>query len=197
MFPSAVGLVAIASALLGAGPLQTQERLPSRILVPDLENRPIDPFGRRDEARAVVFVFLATDCPISNRYAPVIRQLFDTFRARKVSAWLVYPNGRDTPEAIRQHLTAFGLPRRALRDPLHQLVDRVKVTVTPEAVVYDAHLKMAYRGRIDDRYAHVGIERPTPSRNDLDLAIRAVLAGEPVAQPNTNAVGCFIADGSP
>ena len=51
-----------------------------------------------------------------------------------------------------------------------------------------------YRGRIDDRFVDLGLERPSPTRRDLAEAIAAVLAGKPVDQPRTQAVGCFISD---
>jgi len=83
---------------------------------------------------------------------------------------------------------------RALRDPEHVLVKRAKVTVTPEAAVFDRRGQLTYRGRIDDRYASIGLERPAPTQHDLYDALKNTLAGDRVTQPVTQAVGCFIAD---
>ena len=66
-------------------------------------------------------------------------------------------------------------------------------TITPEAVVW-AGGRVQYRGRIDDRYVDLGVERPAATEHDLADAITAVLAGTPVAHPQTQAVGCYIAD---
>jgi hypothetical protein len=69
----------------------------------------------------------------------------------------------------------------------------VKATVTPEAAVVVGN-RVAYRGRIDDRYVDLGLERPKATTHDLADAVSAVLAGRPIANPTTQAVGCFIAD---
>ena len=55
-------------------------------------------------------------------------------------------------------------------------------------------LELVYRGRIDDRYVDFGNTRARATQHDLRQALDAVLSGEPVANPRTKAVGCFIAD---
>ena len=97
------------------------------------------------------------------------------------------------PLAIRDHLVSFGYPMRALRDPAHALAKLVRATVTPEAVVVVGD-RIVYRGRIDDRYVELGVQRPAPTRRDLEDALTAVLAGKAVQPQTTQAVGCVIAD---
>jgi hypothetical protein len=159
----------------------------------DLEDRRVDPLLSAPEAKATVLLFISTDCPISNRYAPEVRRLFTSFASKSVSFWLIYPNPAERPEAIRDHLTSFAYPMQALRDPEHALAKFVHATVTPEAVVV-AGGRILYRGRIDDRYVELGVERPVPSRRDLEDALTALIAGKRVQHPITPAVGCFIAD---
>jgi hypothetical protein len=40
----------------------------------------------------------------------------------------------------------------------------------------------------------LGLERPAPTRHDLEEALDDTLAGRPVRQATAPAVGCFIAD---
>jgi hypothetical protein len=181
----------IVAALLSAAPNAHAQRL----TVEQLNGGAVDPFAASPGTRATVFLFTSTECPISNRYAPELRRIVGAFAARGVAFRLVYPDPSDGQTQIREHMTAFGLAGtvEALRDPRHALVKRVKASVTPEAaVVVDGVLK--YRGRIDDRYVELGIERPAPTTHDLADALTAVLAGRPVDPPTTQAVGCFIAD---
>jgi hypothetical protein len=98
---------------------------------------------------------------------------------------------------IRQHILdyRYGIP--VLRDPNHRLVALAKASITPEAAVFDRQRRLVYRGRIDDRYVHLGLERPAPTRHDLQEALAAVVAGKPIAQATTPAVGCYIADFAP
>jgi hypothetical protein len=154
----------------------------------------VDPFAFQGQSRAVAFVFTSVECPISNRYAPEIKRLHDRFAAAGVDFWLVYPNAAEAPAKIRQHMKEYGYPMRALRDPRHALVKLAGATITPEAAVYDRERRLAYRGRIDDRYVSIGVERPAATRHDLENAIGATLAGTPVKESRLQAVGCYIAD---
>ena len=155
----------------------------------------VDPFAVPAGTKAIVFLFTSTDCPISNRYAPEVRRIAETFGPKGVIFRLVYPNPTEKAEAIREHMAAFAYAgaAQALRDPDHALVKAAGATVTPEAAVF-AGRRLVYRGRIDDRYVDLGLERPSATKRDLADALAAVVAGKPVGPPTTQAVGCFIAD---
>jgi hypothetical protein len=156
----------------------------------DLSGAPVDPF--KSDARAVVLVFTATDCPISNRYAPEIERIHRRFAAKKVSFWLVYPNPGESVEAIRAHVGDFGYGFGVLRDPEHSLVKRTGVRVTPEAAVFVSERALVYRGRIDDLYLDFGRTRSAATTHDLADALEAALEGKPVRNERTTAVGCYI-----
>src|SRR5262245_35019256 len=98
--------------------------------------------------RAAVFVFVSVDCPVSNRYAPEVRRLHDTFGAQGVQFTLVYPNPAEEVPAIREHLKAYSYPLDALRDPRHAFVKQAGISITPEAAVYTPDARLVYRGRI-------------------------------------------------
>ena len=141
-----------------------------------------------------VLVFISTDCPISNRYAPEITRLHAEFATKGVRFRLVYPNPLDDEAAIDKHIAAYGYPHVAVRDRAHELVKKTGATITPEAVVLDGREQVVYRGRIDDRFVELGRERTSPTTRDLRNAITAALAGRRVSPSRTQAVGCFIAD---
>ncbi len=158
----------------------------------DLAGNPVDPFANR--APVAVLLFVQTDCPISNRYAPTIARLHARFQPQGVAFYLVYPDRREDADAIRRHREEYDLPGQALRDVQHALVDRVGARVTPEAVVLGERGNIVYRGRIDDRYMALDQMRPQPTRNDLANALATALAGRPPDPSATEAIGCFIAD---
>jgi Redoxin len=164
------------------------------VRLPDLDNRLVDPFLAAESSKAIVFLFASVDCPISNRYAPVVQRLYQTFSPQGVAFWLIYPNPAETPAAIRDHVKAFNYPVHALRDPKHELVKLTNVQVTPEVAVFDRAHALVYHGRIDDRYVSLGVERPSPTRQDLADALTATLSGARVKEAAAPAVGCFIAD---
>ena len=123
--------------------------------VVDLEGKPLDPL-RNTGARAVVLIFIRTDCPISNRYAPEVRRLHELFAPKEVRFWLVYPDAKEPVDAIRRHVEEFGYRCGVLRDPRHELVKTSKVKITPEAAVFVPGKGLVYHGRIDDRYVDFG-----------------------------------------
>ena len=141
-----------------------------------------------------VLIFVSIDCPISNRYAPEIKRLHDEFTSRGVRFQLVYPNPLDSEAAISKHLAEYGYPQVAQRDRDHTLAKMAGATITPEAAVFDAHQRLVYRGRIDNRFVELGRERSAATQHDLRNALTAFLAGRRVSPSHTQAVGCFIAD---
>jgi len=159
----------------------------------DLSGNSVEPLADR-QARVIVFVFVRTDCPISNRYAPVIQDLSHRFTARGVSFWLVYLDPHQKVQEVRQHIKDYAYDLHVALDPKHILVKIAGVQVTPEVAVFSPQAQLLYRGRIDNRYVDFGKARPAPTRNDLELTLDAILSGRPVPQETTPAVGCYISD---
>jgi hypothetical protein len=147
---------------------------------------------------AIVIFFVASDCPISNRYIPELQRIKNKFAAQHVVFWFVYPNVGETPDAVRQHAAAYGAEKNTLLDPHHELVALTHAQVTPEsAILVPEHtgtegLRTVYQGRIDDRYLQIGQERPRAAQHDLERAIVDVLQHRSVQQPDGPAVGCGI-----
>src|SRR5580658_5362874 len=83
-------------------------------------------------ANVEVFVFLRTDCPAANRFAPELKRVAREFQGRGVALYLVYPNPDENKRAIENHMAEFGFPGTPLRDPDRELQKRAHATVTPE-----------------------------------------------------------------
>lgn len=156
----------------------------------DFAGKPVQLFADR---RPAVLVFVRTDCPISNRYAPELERIYREYASR-AAFYLVYPSRGDTGAAIRGHLADYGYTFGALRDADGTLVKLSRVRVTPEAALFSSDGELLYHGRIDDRYIAFGTARPEPTTHDLEQALESVLAGKPVKEPSTRAIGCFLAD---
>ena len=139
-----------------------------------------------------VYVFTTTDCPISNRYAPEIQRLSARF-ASQARFVLVYPVPTDSPAAISEHKKKFAYTLESVRDTDRKLLKMTGVSVTPEVALMKGS-QLLYRGRIDDRYVEFGKDRLVPTSRDLENALTAVLAGKPIAQRETRAVGCYLSD---
>ncbi len=158
----------------------------------NLRGESVDLFSSNAKARVLVFV--RSDCPISNRYAPELKRIYTEYQKEGVEFWLVYADKAETPATISKHLQEYDFGWPALRDPGYTLVKRSHATVTPEAAVFNASGALVYHGRIDDQYVDFGKSRLRAGKHDLESAIAATLAGKPVAEPATRAIGCYLAD---
>ena len=157
--------------------------------LPQVDGKTAKPFETTN-VTAVAFIFLSTECPISNRYAPEVQRLQGKFS--KTAFWLVYPNRGESDQAVTKHLKEFRHTAPAVRDPQHKLVRLAQVRVTPEAAVFSPRGELLYHGRIDDRTADFGKERPEPTTRDLEAALASVMKGQRPERAAAAAVGCPI-----
>ena len=164
----------------------------SQNLASDLEGKALDPF-RAAQGKVVVLIFVRTDCPISNRYAPTIQKL-RVQHGTKAAFFLVYPDKKETADSIRKHDREFKYAFAALRDPQHTLVKQSQAQITPEAAVFDANRRLVYHGRIDNLYEDFGHARKSATTHELADAIEAAIAGKTLSGSATPAVGCYISD---
>jgi thiol-disulfide isomerase/thioredoxin len=156
--------------------------------VVDLLDNASDPLK---SAKVVVLIFVRTDCPISNRYAPELKRLAEKYKSEKMKFFLVYSGSEQTAELIKKHQAEFGLTLEAWRDPQLKFAKEFGVTVTPECIVWQQG-KLMYRGRIDNRFVAFGKMRDVPTSHDLEDILEAVSHGKIVTKKITKAIGCFI-----
>ncbi|HEX4414925.1 MAG TPA: redoxin family protein [Lacipirellulaceae bacterium] len=168
-------------------------KLPASLQLVDVDGRPFD-LRKASKGRAHVVVFVRSDCPISNKMAPEVRELCTAFKSRETDIYLVYVDPRESAEAIRTHLHDYEYTCPAVRDMKHELATATGATVTPEAVVFDRDWKVVYRGRINNMFEDIGKSRDKATTHELRDAIDATLAGRAIAEPETKAIGCYIDD---
>jgi hypothetical protein len=162
--------------------------------VPDTQGHLIRPLQAKKGGIAALF-FVTHDCPISNHYAQEIRRVCDTYASRGLSCTLVYVDPSLTNAAASAHAREYahgGYP--IVLDREHALVRQTGATVTPEVALIREDRTIVYRGRIDDFFAGWGKSRREAHTRDLREALDSLFAGQPVARPETQAVGCYIAD---
>jgi AhpC/TSA family len=158
----------------------------------DLAGKQIDPL-HANSGKVVVLIFIRTDCPISNRYAPTIQRISASY-AGKATFWLIYPDKSESSAAIEKHLHEYGYRLPALHDPQHALVKLGQAQVTPEVAVFDLSGQLVYHGRIDNWYVSFGHARPAPTTHELDEAIRSALKGDKPQVATASGIGCYISD---
>lgn len=141
--------------------------------------------------KATVLFFIATDCPIANRYAPEIRRIATAYAAKGVQSYRVYVLDKSHVREIVKHGKDFQLSMPAILDPARKIVAETGVKVTPEVAVITPRGQLVYRGRIDDQNVEHGVIR-SDYRRDLRIALDEFLAGKPITMPTTAAIGCYL-----
>jgi hypothetical protein len=144
------------------------------------------------QLKALAVIFILPDCPIGNSYVPELHRLQDRFAERGVQMVLVHADPTVNAERARQHAREYQLKLPVAMDPRHDWVKTAGATIAPEAAVFSPAGKMLYRGRIDNRYAGLGQRRAVVTQHDLADAFESILAGRPIQEPRTQAVGCLI-----
>lgn len=142
-------------------------------------------------------IFMMTDCPLCNAYAPELRRLGEEYQPRGVEFQMVYAMPDATLETVQLHASEYQLPGTIRHDANLTLARAAEVKRVPEVVVWHG-LQKVYQGRIDDRYPRAGGKRREQiTAPDLRNALDALLSGQPVPTPRTIAVGCLIDFHSP
>jgi thiol-disulfide isomerase/thioredoxin len=163
----------------------------------------VDPFALKDvwgtthslddwkEKKAIVVVFLGTDCPLARLYGPKLSQLAQSYRAKAVQFVGIDSNQQDSLAQIAHYVRAWKIDFPVLKDPGNKVADQFAAVRTPEVFLLDQSRMIRYRGQIDDQFC-VGIARGKAVHNYLHDALDAVLAGKPVATAFKESVGCRI-----
>src|SRR5258708_13957752 len=77
----------------------------AQITTPGVDGRQVRLFDA-GSSKLAVLIFVRTDCPIANRYAPEIYRLYHTYASR-VTYYLCYPDVINGAVAIKQHISAY------------------------------------------------------------------------------------------
>jgi thiol-disulfide isomerase/thioredoxin len=149
------------------------------------------------ENKPFVLIFYTTECPICQKYVPILRGVSDSFP--DVKFILVFTKW-DTLQAIKDFSTGSGnfqsSPNLAkitlLSDTKNKLIKKTKALTTPEAFLFNAKGQLQYRGAIDNWFYALGKYRPEATEHYLKNAITQFLKNEKITVSETKPVGCYI-----
>jgi hypothetical protein len=122
-----------------------------------------------------------------------MNRIADGYAARGIVFFAVQADLTASLSTVRAHVAEYGYHFPVLIDPGQLLVRRTGATTTPEAIVITSTGSVRYQGRIDNRIARLGVNRPQATELDLRDALDALLAGRSIVNPRTTAYGCLIA----
>lgn len=139
---------------------------------------------------ATVVIFMGISCPVSNRYVPRLNELSNEYSAKGVSVIGYNSNPGETALEVALHAKEYELDFPVYKDINHVAADYFHAEKTPQVFLLDQNGDVKYEGRVDGQYGVGHATLPTQGRYDLKVAMDEVLAGKPVSQSKTQAIGC-------
>ena len=157
-----------------------------------LDGSSVQPFA--DQAtKAMVLVFVTTDCPIANAYHPKLAEMYQKYQTKGIRFYLVHSSKEINKQAGQKHVEEYRLQIPVVLDKDQSIARRVGATVTPEVVVISgSNDDPLYQGRIDNLYENYGKKRQAATRHYLKDALDQLLAGKEIQTRSTKPIGCFI-----
>lgn len=138
-------------------------------------------------SKAIVIMFIATECPVSNAYNKRMENIYNLYKNKGVSFIGINSNKAESVSDIKSHAESNKLTFTILKDEKNIIADKFGASVTPEIYVLDREFNVLYHGRIDDSQREQNIKS-----NDLQNALDEILNGKPVSTSKTKAFGCTI-----
>jgi peroxiredoxin len=147
---------------------------------------------RYRDSKAVVLYFSGVGCPVVRKSVPRLKEIRDAYAPKGVQFFVVDSNVKDALADIQKEASEYKLDIPVLLDREQIAAHLIGVKSTAEVAVIDPNgWNVVYRGAVDDRL-DVGAEKPTATHNWLVDALEALLNGQPVKEPVSEARGCLI-----
>src|SRR4051812_6905422 len=125
--------------------------------------------------KAVVVLFVGTQCPINNAYMPRLAELHRAYAEKGVRFVAINSNAHDTTARIAAHAKDHKIPFPVLKASANVGAAQFGPRRTPEVFVLTPDRRVAYQGRIDDQFG-INYKRAPPTRRDLAEALDEILA---------------------
>ena len=144
--------------------------------------------------KGLVVMFLCNHCPYVIHVNPEIVRVAKEYMAKGLGFVAISSNDvekypEDSPELMKELAAKVGYPFPYLYDESQEVAHAYDAACTPDFFVFDAGMKLVYRGRLDD--SRPKNDNPLTGK-DLRAALDAVLEGRPVSEVQYPSGGCNI-----
>lgn len=147
-----------------------------------------------DSAPATLIMFLSNHCPFVVHIREELARIGTEYGARGVAIYAINSNDvvsypADHSDRMKEKAAAWGYTFPYLFDESQAIAKAYRAACTPDFFVFDAELKLVYRGQLDNSRPSNG--QPIDG-HDLRAALDAVLASEAPAAEQKPSIGCSI-----
>nr|WP_235033406.1 thioredoxin family protein [Rubripirellula obstinata] len=146
------------------------------------------------DKKALLVIFMCNHCPFVKHVAEGLKSLTDEYMAQDVGVVAISSNDAekypdDSPEAMAKEIVDRGYGFDYLYDADQSVAIEYAAACTPDFFLFDAEMKLAYRGQLDSSRPNSGIP---VTGEDLRAALDAVLAGQSPSADQKPSIGCNI-----
>lgn len=144
--------------------------------------------------RGLLALFICRHCPYVKHVDGELAKLGRDYLPQGIGVVAISANDaegypEDAPASLKQQAEENGFGFPYLHDETQAVARAYGAVCTPEPFLFDAGLRLAYHGQIDDSRPSNG--KPVTGA-DLRRALDAVVAGQAVAGTQKPSVGCSI-----
>lgn len=144
--------------------------------------------------KATVIMFICNHCPFVKHVDAGIVNLARDYQDKGVSFIAISSNDvenypQDAPNLMKQEAEKVGYTFPYLYDETQAVAKAYDAACTPDFYIFDADMKCAYRGQLDD--SRPGNGKPVTG-SDMRAALDQILEGRNVSAPQIPSLGCNI-----
>ena len=144
--------------------------------------------------KALLVMFICRHCPFVKHVQTELAKIGKDYSQTDLGIIAIssndvknYPD--DAPDKLKQMVTELGFNFPLCYDETQEVAKAYTAACTPDFFLFDADLKLAYRGQLDD--SRPSNDKPVTGE-DLRAAIDTVLSGKPVTGDQKPSIGCNI-----
>ena len=147
-----------------------------------------------NDKKGLVVMFICNHCPFVKLLREELAAFANEYQEKglgvvAISANDITTHPDDSPEKMADEKRNFGYDFPYLYDETQEVAKSYKAACTPDFYLFDADMKLVYRGQFDDARPGNDIK---PTGKDLRAAADAVLVGELPSSTQKNSMGCNI-----
>ncbi len=144
--------------------------------------------------KATVIMFICNHCPFVIHVNEQLVQLAMDYALKEVRFIAISSNDavnypQDSPDKMRLHALQNNYTFPYLYDETQEVARAYDAACTPDIYVFDANLKLQYRGQLDDSRPGNGIP---VTGHDLRHALDCILENKEINKPQKPSIGCNI-----
>ncbi|MDT8368492.1 MAG: thioredoxin family protein [Longimicrobiales bacterium] len=162
--------------------------------LPDVVTDRTVSLGDFDDAPAFLVAFWCNHCPFVQHIEEGFVDFAREYAERGLAVVAIASNDieshpQDGPDAMRRRANEKGYPFPYLLDETQEIAKAYRAACTPDFFLFDGERTLAYRGQFDGARPSSGA---AVTGDDLRAAVDALLAGEPIPEPQRPSMGCNI-----